>query len=172
MKTIPNATAPVKAPPAKPAAKAEKKVKSGERGPTVFHPALEAKAVDGVLKPTKKLQAWPADYKTTQHKPLSSAHFEDPAVYYNGKADRLQRVVDKLRQDALQAKTLGGVKEKGTAKKMLQLQKRLDDLKTELSGKGVDVEAMLKLLAVKQADAQQPAPAGNVAQLAAAPEVR
>jgi hypothetical protein len=44
---------------------------------------------------------------------------------------------------AEEAKKLGGMKEKGKAKRLLQLQKKFAELKEQLAGTGIDVDALL-----------------------------
>ncbi len=151
-KVAPVFNAPTKAP-----SKKEKAVARKALPPTIMHPLLNP-GPDG--KATTKLKEWPADFKTTTHKPLAAKDFEDPAVFYNGKADRLQKVVDKLREDAKHAGQLAGIqdKDKANAKKFLKLKSQLETIQNELSSGGVDVEAMLKLLASKKAAATEAAP--------------
>ncbi len=134
-----------KSPVAKPDKPVKKAADRAKLPPTVMHPLLNP-GPDG--KATTKLKEWPADYKTTAHKPLAASNFEDPAVFFNGKADRLQKVVDKLREEAKNAGQLAGIqdKDKANAKKFLKLKTQLEAIQSELSSGGVDVEAMLKLL--------------------------
>lgn len=103
-----------------------------------------------------KLTAWPEDFKTTQHKPLSKSAFADEYIYHMARAAKFDKLAIKCREEAELSKKLGGTKGNAKAKKLLTMQKRMAELTASLQAEGVDVKALLGTLATPVA-ATQPA---------------
>lgn len=141
------------APSAKPGTKDVKAAKP-EKKQRVFYPGLEAGPVmeDGkpklnkkgkpIIRASKKLAAVPADFDIKLHKPLTRDSFEDESLYFELKAQYFDKKAAELRSQAADVKALGSVKDRGAAKKLLTLQKRMAELTAELEGKGVDLTAI------------------------------
>lgn len=100
-----------------------------------------------------KLTAWPTDHDPKVHKPLTRKDFADEAVFYDVQADRLERQAKKFRDKAAETRTLGNVKERVKAKKLIAAMKRMEDMKAELVASGVDLEALMKSLQESKAEA-------------------
>lgn len=112
----------------------------------IFHPLLEAKektlesSGKKVMRPTKKIAEIPADYNPKLHKPLKRNDFEDESIWYELQAQKLEAKAKELREEGKQLKTLGGVKDRADAKKLLAMQKRMLELLTQMQSKGVKVD--------------------------------
>lgn len=148
--------APGTAAPEAARAKKEKRVR-------VFHPLLQPteKEKEGgkkVTVPTAKLKDIPADYDSKVHKPLKRQHFEDESQWFELQARAYDRKAAEMRKQAEEFKRIGAVPgtDKGTAKKLMKLQSQIDDLLSGMQAKGVDTEAILKVLAAKKAEAAKP----------------
>lgn len=119
-------------------AKAAKPAK--EKIVKILHPALEADK-DG--KPTKKLKEIPADLNVKRHKPLMRKNFEDESMFFELKAREFDAKAADFRKQAVEYKALGGAAKSGAAKRLLAMQKRIDELKKQLTDQGLDVGAIL-----------------------------
>lgn len=161
--------APAKTPPSAKPGTVDPVAEKPAKVKPVFYPGLEAKpvVVDGkpklnkagkeIVRPTKKLDAVPADYDPKKHKPLGKADFADESIFLELKAQRLEQQAADLRKQAADVKALGSIKDRGAAKKLLNLQKRIDELTKDLEGKGVDLTAIkAKLAASMAAKTEQP----------------
>lgn len=132
------------------AAKPAKKAKVKRQ----YYPGLNAKPVieDGkpklskkgkeIVRPTTLLKEVPKDFDIKLHKPLREADFEDPSLWYELKAQDYERKAAQMREQGATVKSLGSKADRGAAKKLVQLQKRMDDMIKDLEGKGVDVSAI------------------------------
>jgi hypothetical protein len=90
----------------------------------------------------EKLVAVPADYDPKKHKPLRRKDFKDEAVFVDMQADRAERAAKRLREEAVAIRA-GGGKDKGKAKKLIAMQKRMAEMQAQLEADGVDVAALL-----------------------------
>lgn len=151
-KSAPAAPASARPGVQEPAAKKPEKAKVVR----VLHPALQP---DGEGKATTKLKEIPADFNPKLHKPLTRKHFEDESIFLELKAREFDAKAANLRKQAEELKKIGTVKDRGAAKKLLSLQKRIDELTKDLAAKGVDVDAIKQALFSKQAAKEEPAPA-------------
>lgn len=148
-KILNQATATKQAPKAPASAKpgtsdvAAQKPEKAKKAKRQHHPLLAAKANDkGRLVPSVQLKEIPKDYDPKLHLPLGRKSFEDESLWYEIKAQELERKAAAMREEGKQIKAIGGSKDRAAAKKLIALQKRIADLTAELSGKGVDVSAI------------------------------
>lgn len=96
--------------------------------------------------PEGGLEAVPADFDPKVHKPLGRKNFKNEAVWYELKAQELEKKAASLRVEATNIGKLGNVKDRAKAKRLLDLQKRMAELSESLVAEGVDVEALLATL--------------------------
>lgn len=112
----------------------------------VLYPALvgpkDAEGKDTII-PLKEV---PKDWDPKAHKGLRRKDFSDEALFWDWRADRMELQVKKIRAHAEELRKLGTVKDRSRAKKLLSMQKRIADLKAQLEGEGVDVDALLTTL--------------------------
>ena len=130
--------APVATANAKPTS--EKKEKK-EKKARVPHPALFNAAGEAV-----KLTSIPADFDPKLHKPLKRKDFESEAAFMRMQADEFEARAKRLRVEAEQAEKLGNTKDRAKAKKLLGMQKRIEELKAEMSKDGFDIDQLLASL--------------------------
>lgn len=95
--------------------------------------------------PEGKLERVPEDFDPKKHKPLKRKDFKDEAVFLEIRADQMEAAAKRLREEA-KAVRAGGGKDKGKAKKLIAMQKRMAELQAQLTADGVDVEALMKSL--------------------------
>lgn len=145
-----NPAAPPSAAPGtkEPKAKKEKKDKVKK----AWHPALEP---DAEGKPTKTIAKIPDDFDPKLHRPFGRKNLEDESLWYEIQARKFEAKAADCRRQGEEAKKLGSVKDKQSAKKLLALQKRIDEVTKTLEGSGVDVAALLAALKAK-ADEKKP----------------
>jgi hypothetical protein len=111
--------------------------------------------------PEGGLKEWPKDWNPKQHKPLRRKDFADEGVYLEERAKRYEAMAVRIRQEIADGKKLGTLKEKGKAKKLLQLQRKFDELKKQLIADDVDVDAILATIGSEaEAPAAAEAPKG------------
>jgi murein L,D-transpeptidase YcbB/YkuD len=122
--------------------------------PKICHPAF---VPDAEGKATVKLDAVPTDYDPKKHKPLSRANFNDETIAMAWQADDHERAAKRLRAEIEQLKTVGMVKNQTTAKKLVKIMSRLDEIKATLANEGVDVPQFLEALKAKAAASAVPA---------------
>jgi hypothetical protein len=152
----PKAPAPVGAPAAvaagnQPSAKpgsSEPKAKK-EKIARVYHPALMP---DAEGKPTVQLDSIPSDFDPKLHKPFRRKDLKDETLHFDIQIQKLEKKIESLRQQKEESKKLGGIKDRASAKKLLALQKRIDEVTKTLEGSGVDVAALLQQLKAKAAE--------------------
>lgn len=92
------------------------------------------------------LTALPEDYDPRAHLPLKRKDFADEALYYEWLAGVYEVRAKKLRQKAVDFKKMGSVRDRGKAKRLLNMQKRMAELRKQLEDEGVDVAAMLETI--------------------------
>lgn len=119
---------------AKPGTK-DDKGKKGEK------PAKATKVTYDV--PEGGLTEVPEDYDPKQHKPLKKADFKEEWTYLEFQASIHEAKAAALHEKAAESKKLGSSKDRAKKKKLLTLQKRLNELAEELAGQGVDVDDLL-----------------------------
>ena len=137
----------------------------------IFHPALEVaekileKSGKKVLRPTKQIESVPTDYNAKLHKPLNRRDFVDESVFLEFKAVQLEQKAQAMREQAKDLRTLGGIKDRADAKKLLALQKRMAELTDKLRAGGkVDVDAISQKFAAQltaKKDVTEGAPAAT-----------
>lgn len=89
---------------------------------------------------------WPKEWDPKIHKPLRRKDFANDVTFLNRKADHYEIMAKRFRQEAIDSEKLGGLKERGKAKKLLQMQRKFEELKAQLKADNVDVEAILASL--------------------------
>ncbi len=114
-----------------PEGKKEKKPKP-ERVPRVPYPVPEGGLAD-----------WPADFDAKKHKPLGRKDFANEGKYLIRKAEHLEKLAAAYRHEAETGERLGGVKDKGRAKKLIKLNEQFEALKNQLAAEGIDVATIL-----------------------------
>lgn len=114
----------------------------------VFHPMLEAKELAHPktkkmrVIATKKLDSIPEDYNPKLHKGLMRTDFNDESLWFEITARKFDKKAADLRKQGEELKALGGIKDRADAKKLLALQKRMNELRTKLQGRGVDTSRL------------------------------
>ena len=106
---------------------------------------------------TIKLKEVPETYDEKVHRPLRKENFEGDDWYYIHKAEQLEAQAQWNRKQAEDYRKLGGVQDRAKAKRLLDMQSRMAELKAQLAADGVDVEALMGGNAVANAPAEQPA---------------
>jgi len=149
----PRAPSPVSAPVAGQAPSArpgttELKAKK-EKIVRVTHPALSP---DAEGKPTVQLEAIPQDFDAKLHKPIRRKDLKDETLHFDLQIQRLEKKITDLRRQKEESKQLGSVKDRASAKKLLALQKRMDEVTKTLEASGTDVTALLAMLKAKQSE--------------------
>lgn len=151
-----NKVAPVtqhQGPSAKPGTKDEKAKKAPKR--------IEFSAPEGAayVNADGKFTAVPTDWDAKKHQPLKRKTFADDSQWLELRAQDYDRRAAALRKQAVEGKKLGNVKDKAKAKKLLGMQKRMEDLRKQLEADGIDVAALLGAQAEKVEAAVEAAPA-------------
>ena len=100
------------------------------------HPAVGR---DGVWP----FEALPGDFDLVKHKPLRKKDFSTEAAYYDYRVMVAESRVEKLRERATLARTLGGAKDAAKARRLLRIRAKFAELRRELEGAGIDVDALL-----------------------------
>jgi len=114
------------------------------RKPLIDYPRPEPTVNEaGETVPFAGFTEIPADYLTTKHKPLSKSDFVNEAAFFIARAVRLENKALAYRRQAEDCGKLGNVKDKKQAKKLLDMQRRMSEIKASLAAEGVDVEALL-----------------------------
>jgi hypothetical protein len=85
----------------------------------------------------------PADFDSKLHKPLKRKDFKDESLWFELRALDLEKKAARMRREGENIKKLGGVKDRVKAKRLLSMQKRMEDLKATLKSEGIDAEALL-----------------------------
>lgn len=162
--TAPQKAPPVEAPSAAPGTKEPKaKKEKKEKVKKIWHPLLNPNA-EG--KPTSQLDKIPDDFDPKLHKPFGRKHLKDESLFFELKARKYDALAADMRRQAEQAKQLGGMKDGKSAKKLIALQKRLDEQVAKMTAAGVDVAALLAAVKAKTeaaATPNEPTPASPAA---------
>jgi len=94
----------------------------------------------------------PADFDPKKHKPLKRKDFKDESVFLLSRAAELEKKAAWYRTEAENVKKLGSVKDRVKAKRLLAMQKRMQELQASLAAEGVDVAALLGTLEATAAE--------------------
>jgi len=123
-----NGAAP--AAPATPAdGTATKKRTGGKPKPRIVYPGLyKPSDVAGADPVRVKLKEIPADYSPKKHKPMTRKDFEDETLFFELQAQVCERKAKRFREMAEESKKLGGVGDVKAAKKLLGMQKRMNEM--------------------------------------------
>jgi hypothetical protein len=97
--------------------------------------------------PEGGLVTWPTDWSISKHKPLAKKNFADEAVYYDGKAAMYEKMAANARREAETSRKLGGLADRGKAKKLIKMQEKFLELRKQMEADNIDVDAILKNLA-------------------------
>lgn len=128
--------APAVARSAKPATKDEKAVK-----PKKSKPVYSADA--SIVDDEGKMHTVPSDYDPKKFKPLKRGDFTSESVWYKFRAFLCDLQSQAYLKQAEEAEKLGSAKDRQKAKRLQRLRSQLDELTKELSGQGIDVDAIL-----------------------------
>lgn len=90
-----------------------------------------------------RLTAIPKDFDHKTMKPLGRKDFADESLWFEMQAERCEAKAKHYRQAAADFKKLGNVKDRAKAKKLVQMQRRFDELKAQLASQGIDVASLL-----------------------------
>ena len=90
-----------------------------------------------------KLTELPEDYDPKAHKPLKKSDFAHDYVFMRVQAGMLQARAERMFEEALTLEKLGSPKDRVKAKKLIAMQKRMEELKAELAGEGIDLDAIM-----------------------------
>lgn len=148
----PAATAAPTAAPANGAAPADgekKKRTGGKPKPRVVYPGLyKPSDVAGADPVRVKLKEIPADYSPKKHKPMTRKDFEDESLFFELQAQVCERKAKRFREMAEESKKLGNVGDVKTAKKLLGMQKRMNEMVAALKKENpeLNIEDMLAKL--------------------------
>jgi hypothetical protein len=130
----------------------DKKKRTGGVDKRVAYPYLKVKGADG-KEVDAAFEAVPADFDPKKHKPIPRKYFASEAVFYTLRAEALEKQAARFRELAKTAGTVGNVKDKKSAKKLVNMQKRFNELQASLAAQGVDVAALLAAVASQTAPA-------------------
>lgn len=85
----------------------------------------------------------PTDLDLKKHYPLKRGDFEDETIWLIARAETFEAKAVSYREEADDWKRLGSIKDRVKAKKLITMQRRMADLKTQLQAQGIDVDALL-----------------------------
>jgi hypothetical protein len=105
-----------------------------------FYPGLK---VDEKGNPTERVEGVPEDFDDAKHKVLRRRDFTDEAIWFDLRADEYEVRAKDYRQQAVDYRKLGSVVDRAKAKRLLAMQKRMNELMEQLESQGIDVEALL-----------------------------
>lgn len=123
------------------------------KAPKVEAPSAKPGTTDDAAKKVKKnraqypipeggLEGVPADFDRKKFKPLKKKDFKNEADFLELRATNLEEAAKRLRDEA-KAVRAGGGKDKGKAKRLVAMTKKMADLKASLEAEGIDVAALL-----------------------------
>lgn len=75
----------------------------------------------------------PADYNPKLHNKLTGADFSDEAVYFDFRAEQMDKMAANFRRKALETRKLGNLVDRKNAKKLFSMQQKMAELVTLLS---------------------------------------
>lgn len=97
--------------------------------------------------PEGGLESWPTDFDPKTHKPLKRKDFKDETIWLESKAADYERRAQAMRVEIETTKTLGSSKDRAKAKKLLSMQKRMEEMQKEMEAEGIDVGALKAAMA-------------------------
>lgn len=97
-------------------------------------------------------EAVPEGFDFDKHKPLKKRDFKEEYLYYEFRAEDLERKAAKLREQAEESKKLGSGKARQKAKRLVKLKSQIAKLTESLKESGVDVESILASMAETETD--------------------
>ena len=97
------------------------------------------------FKVTTPLEAVPNDFDFARYAPLKKKAFKSTAFFLKYKASELRHKAQVMDAKAELALKTGDSKGLSTAKRLLKMQTRFEELKAELAKSGMDVDQALKL---------------------------
>jgi hypothetical protein len=152
-KVQPKVAAPAPAPKAPVAAAPVAPAPAGAAKPGTPAPVSPEKqkkvgriAYPGLLNAEGKavaLAAVPTDWDRKVHKNLVRKNFASEDLFLDYRASMLETEAADLRKRAEVTRSLGSTAERAKAKRLMQMTKRIEELKAQLSAAGVDVSALL-----------------------------
>lgn len=114
----------------------------------VKYPGLKDAAGNPVL-----LKEIPADFDASKHKPFVRKDFEDETIWLLWRAELLEKKAATYRDEAKMIRELGSPDDRKKATQLLKMRTKFEDLKNELAGSGIDVDAILAKLLGGDSDA-------------------
>lgn len=124
--------------------------KSRSRPPVVEEPREEKKNLARIehpsvtaLKKDERIGELPKDFEFSKHRVIKKTQWQNDAMFFDHLADKCEGEMNGNRTKAEECRKLGSAAERGRAKRLLKMQGKIDELKEELTRKGVDVDALL-----------------------------
>lgn len=99
--------------------------------------------VDAEGEPTVKLTEVPEDWDRHNHIMLRQKNFETEALYLDWRALEYERRAKEMREKAEESRKLGDSADRGKAKRLLAMRKKMAALADELRDSGIDVDSIL-----------------------------
>ena len=115
--------------------------------------------VDAAGNPTAKITEVPKDYDVSKNWTLKKDNFETEAVYYRWKQYDAQKRADDFGQKAEDAERVAASGNASKAKRLLEMQRRLDELKQQMADENDDPEQYLSGAVLAPEDQAAAAPA-------------
>lgn len=113
----------------------------GTEAPEAEKPPKLEKSVYPI--PEGGLEKMPDDFDPKLHKPIKRTDFKDETVWFELKAVEHDKKAVSYRAQAKMYSKLGSIKDRAKAKRLIQMQGRIAELKDELEKQGIDVDAIL-----------------------------
>lgn len=88
--------------------------------------------------------AVPEAFSFKDHKPLRKKNFENEALFYEHKAAEMDYKRGDFLGKAEEARKLGSPKERAKKRQIIKLQEKMSELRKQLEGQGIDVDALLQ----------------------------
>lgn len=101
------------------------------------HPAVSK------LKDDERIKKLPDDFSFAKHKIIKKMTWERDDMFFDHLASKQEEEAKGNREKAEECRKLGSAAERGRAKRLLKMQSKIDELKTALTEKGIDVNALL-----------------------------
>jgi len=87
--------------------------------------------------------AMPEGFNWKQHKSLKKRDYTADHLFYEFRALECDHKAILFRAQAEESQKLGSAKDRGRAKRLIKLQEKMAELKSQLTAQGVDVEELL-----------------------------
>ena len=108
--------------------------------------------------PEGGLESVPTDFDSKKFKPLKKKDFKSEATFLELRADNMEAAAKRLREEAAAIRA-GGGKDKGKAKKLVNMTRKLAEMKAAMEAEGIDVEALIQAALAENAAKKTEAPA-------------